>query len=138
MSKATKILGTNAVNAIAIGNRAVHINNINWSYLNLGSVALNHTKKKQNIAVFNPNIILCRLITVSFTNNSGINQPPINKIADKALIITIEQYSPKKKNTKIIALCSVKNPATSSDSKLYLFFSRTSKIIFILVKFTRF
>jgi hypothetical protein len=56
------------------------------------------------------------LITVSFTNNSGINQPPINKIADKALIMTIEQYSPKKKNTKIIALCSVKNPATSSDS----------------------
>jgi hypothetical protein len=29
MSKATKILGTNAVKAIAIGNKAVHINNIN-------------------------------------------------------------------------------------------------------------
>jgi hypothetical protein len=56
------------------------------------------------------------LITVSFTNISGSNHPPRNKIADKALIITIEQYSPKKKNTKIIELCSVKNPATNSDS----------------------
>lgn len=53
---------------------------------------------------------------VSFTNISGSNQPPVNKIALKELISTIEQYSPKKKNTNIIALCSVKNPATNSDS----------------------
>jgi hypothetical protein len=56
------------------------------------------------------------LIIVSFTNNSGINQPPVNKIALNELINTIEQYSPKKKNTNIIAECSVKNPATNSDS----------------------
>lgn len=31
-------------------------------------------------------------------------------------ISTILQYSPRKKNTKIIPECSVKNPATSSDS----------------------
>ena len=53
---------------------------------------------------------------LSLINNSGINHPPVNKIALKELIITIEQYSPKKKNTKIIAECSVKNPATNSDS----------------------
>jgi hypothetical protein len=29
---------------------------------------------------------------------------------------TIEEYSPKKKNTKGTELCSVKNPATNSDS----------------------
>jgi hypothetical protein len=53
---------------------------------------------------------------VSLINNSGINQPPVNRIALNVLIITIEQYSPKKKKTNIIALCSVKNPATNSDS----------------------
>jgi hypothetical protein len=53
---------------------------------------------------------------VSFTNNSGINQPPVNRIALNELISTIEQYSPRKKNTNIIAECSVKKPATNSDS----------------------
>src|ERR1700712_1855819 len=37
-------------------------------------------------------------------------------MAGKADIKTILQYSAKKKNTKIIPLCSVKNPATNSDS----------------------
>ena len=40
----------------------------------------------------------------------------MNKMAEKADISTILQYSAKKKNTKIIPECSVKNPATSSDS----------------------
>jgi len=40
----------------------------------------------------------------------------VNNIALSVLINKIEQYSPKKKNTKMIAECSVKNPATSSDS----------------------
>jgi len=40
----------------------------------------------------------------------------MNKMADRALISTMLEYSPKKKNTKIIPECSVKNPATSSDS----------------------
>ena len=37
-------------------------------------------------------------------------------MAVKVDINTILQYSAKKKNTKIIPECSVKNPATSSDS----------------------
>ena len=37
-------------------------------------------------------------------------------MAVRADINTILQYSAKKKNTKIIPECSVKNPATSSDS----------------------
>ena len=65
---------------------------------------------------FRARIILCRLINVSFTNNSGITYPPKNRIAVNTDTNTIEQYSARKKNTKIIALCSVKNPATSSDS----------------------
>jgi len=35
-------------------------------------------------------------------------------MAVKVDINTIEQYSARKKNTKIIELCSVKNPATNS------------------------
>lgn len=59
---------------------------------------------------------LCILKKVSLTKSSGINQPPKNRIALKVDISTIEQYSPKKKNTNIIDECSVINPATSSDS----------------------
>ncbi len=40
----------------------------------------------------------------------------MNRIAVNADINTILQYSAKKKNTKIIPECSVKNPATNSDS----------------------
>ena len=52
----------------------------------------------------------------SFTNNSGKLYPPKNKIAVIQLNNTIEEYSPKKKNTKGTEECSVKNPATNSDS----------------------
>jgi len=76
-------------------------------------VCTNKNAKKQ---VFRPKIIACRLMKVSFTKTSGINHPPVNKIAVSVLINTIEQYSPKKKNTNIIPLCSVKKPATNSDS----------------------
>lgn len=116
MSNATKILGTNIVKAMATGKRPVQQSKIIWSYLTLGKVALNHTKRKQKRQVFIPNIILCRLKKVSLTKSSGINQPPINRMALKVDISTIEQYSPRKKNTKIIEECSVKNPATNSDS----------------------
>lgn len=116
MSKATNILGTKIVKAIAIGKSCVHITSINWSYLIRGKVARLCTNKNTKKQVFNPKIIACKLIIESFINSSGINQPPVNKIALKELIITIEQYSPRKKNTKIIAECSVKKPATSSDS----------------------
>lgn len=102
--------------AIAIGNIPVQQNNINWSYLNLGRVALNHTNKKQNKQVFIPSIILCILNIVLFSNNSIKLYPPKNKMAVRLDIKTIELYSLKKKNTKIIDECSVKNPATNSDS----------------------
>jgi hypothetical protein len=51
---------------------------------------------------------------VSFTNSSGMLYPPKNRIAVSVDINTIEQYSPRKKNTNTIPLCSVMNPATSS------------------------
>ena len=44
------------MNATQTGNKFNQHNSINWSYLNLGRVALNHTKKKQKIQVFKPNI----------------------------------------------------------------------------------
>lgn len=72
MSKATNKEGTKIINAITIGNNPVHINCINWSYRNLGRVALNHTNKKQNKQVLIPNTIDCRLINVLFTIISGI------------------------------------------------------------------
>ena len=45
--------------------------------------------------------------------------PPKKNIAEIVLNNTIEVYSPKKKNTNSVAECSVKKPATNSDSKLY-------------------
>lgn len=42
--------------------------------------------------------------------------PPKNRIAVSVLISTILQYSARKKKTKIMDECSVKKPATSSDS----------------------
>ena len=50
----------------------------------------------------------------SLTNTSGIMYPPKNKMAVNVDINTILQYSARKKNTKIIPECSVKNPATNS------------------------
>lgn len=101
---------------MATGSSPVQQSKIIWSYLTRGSVALNQTNRKQNRQVLIPNIILCILKKVSLTKSSGISQPPINKIALKVDINTIEQYSPRKKNTNIIELCSVKKPATNSDS----------------------
>lgn len=53
---------------------------------------------------------------VSFLNNSGKLYPPKNKIALIQLNSTIELYSAKKKKTNGTLECSVKKPATSSDS----------------------
>lgn len=116
MSNATKILGTRIINATATGKRFNQHNSINWSYLNRGRVALNHTKQKQNRQVFKPKIIDCKLMNESFTNSSGIEYPPKNNIAVIQLNNTIELYSARKKKTNIIEECSVKNPATNSDS----------------------
>lgn len=52
----------------------------------------------------------------SFTKISGIEYPPKNNIAVIHENKTIEEYSARKKNTNIIEECSVKKPATSSDS----------------------
>ena len=52
----------------------------------------------------------------SLINNSGIWYPPKNKIEVIQLNKTIEQYSAKKKKTKGTLECSVKKPATNSDS----------------------
>jgi hypothetical protein len=53
----------------------------------------------------------------SLINISGRLYPPKNNIAVIQLNNTIDEYSPKKKNTKGTEECSVKNPATNSDSK---------------------
>jgi hypothetical protein len=60
------------MNAIATGSKDSQHKDINWSYLNLGKVALYHTNIKANIHVFKPNIIDWILITELFTNISGI------------------------------------------------------------------
>lgn len=89
---------------------------MSWSYRSRGSVARNHTNAKANRHVFSASTIACRLMKVSLTISSGIMYPPRKSTAVSVLMSTIEQYSARKKKTKIILLCSVKNPATSSDS----------------------
>lgn len=74
---------------------------------------------KQKIQVLRASTILCTLINVSLGIISGIMYPPKNRIAVNADINTILQYSARKKKTKIIPLCSVKKPATNSDSNNY-------------------
>ena len=69
-----------------------------------------------NRQVFSASTIACTLINVSLTITSGITYPPKKRIAVSDDISTIDAYSARKKNTKIMAECSVKNPATSSDS----------------------
>jgi hypothetical protein len=108
--------GIKIINAIAKGNRFSQQKVANWSNLNLGKVALNHTNIKQNRQVLIPNTIDCILIIVLLTNNSEQLYPPKKKIALMLLNKTIELYSAKKKKTKGTLECSVKKPATSSDS----------------------
>ena len=105
--------------AITIGNKFNQHKSINWSYLNLGSVARTKTNKKQGKHVFKPKKIDCKFKTESFTKTSGILYPPKNKIDVIQLNNTIDEYSPRKKNTKGTELCSVIKPDTNSDSKIY-------------------
>jgi len=107
------------IRAIAKGKRFSQQNVANWSNLNLGRVALNHTKIKQNKQVLIPKIIDCKFKIVLLTKISCKLYPPKNKIALIQLNNTIELYSAKKKKTKGTLECSVKKPATSSDSKFY-------------------
>ena len=102
--------------ATATGNKFNQHNSIKASYLILGNVALNQTKKKQNTQVFSPKIIDCKFIAVLFINSSGKLYQPKKNIAVIQENSTIELYSAKKKKTKGTLECSVKNPATNSDS----------------------
>jgi hypothetical protein len=83
-------------------------------------VALTKMNKKQNTQVFNPKIIAWILNIESLLNNSTKLYPPKNNIAVIQLNKTIEEYSPRKKKTKIIDEWSVLNPETNSDSKIGL------------------
>ena len=116
ISNAIRKQGIDIINATQKGNKFSQHKVDNWSNLNLGKVDLTQTKIKQMKQVFNPNIIDCKFSTDSFTNNSGKLYPPKKKIEVIQLNNTIEEYSPKKKNTKGTDECSVKNPATNSDS----------------------
>lgn len=90
----------------------------NWSNRSLGNVALNQTKTKQIKQVFKPKTIACILNTLSFSNKIGKLKPPKKKIEVIVEKSMIELYSLKKKKTKGTLECSVKKPATNSDSKL--------------------
>ena len=120
MSKAIKILGTKIIKATATGNKLSQHISINWSYLSLGKVALNHTKIKQKIQVLIPNIIDWIFKTDSLIKSSPLQgnklYPPKKKIAERQENKTIELYSAKKNITKGNDECSVKKPATNSDS----------------------
>jgi hypothetical protein len=99
---------------MTIGKSIVQHICINWSYRNRGKVARNHTKIKQKKHVLILSTRLCIFKKDSFTITSGNRYPPRKKIALKLDMSTILQYSLRKKNTKIIPLCSVKKPATNS------------------------
>ena len=116
------MLGNSIIKATAKGKRDNQQNSINWSYRSRGKVALNQTNIKQKIQVLRPKIILCKFIIELLTSNSGIFHPPKKKIAVMVLNKTIEEYSARKKNTKIILECSVKKPATNSDSNLSIIY----------------
>ena len=81
-------------------------------------MALNHTKRKVKIQVFSPRITDCKLKIESLIKSSVKLYPPRNNIAEILLNKTIEEYSPRKKNTNGTEECSVKKPATNSDSKI--------------------
>ena len=57
--------------ATAIGNKFNQHNSIKASYLILGSVALNHTNKKQKIQVLIPKNIACKFKIELLTKISG-------------------------------------------------------------------
>ena len=60
----------------------------------------------------------CKLKIESLIKSSVKLYPPKNNIAEILLNKTIEEYSPRKKNTNGTEECSVKKPATNSDSKI--------------------
>ena len=117
MSNATKMQGTRIMKATATGKRFNQHSSISWSYLIRGRVARNQTNKKQNNTVLKPRTIDWMLKKDSFVKISGIWYPPKKRIDVIQENKTIELYSARKKKTKGTEECSVKNPATNSDSK---------------------
>lgn len=82
-----------------------------------GRLARSQIKTKINTQVLRPSTKDSILINVLLAIISGPQSyPPKKRIAVRELIRTMLPYSAKKNITKIIELCSVKNPATSSDS----------------------
>ena len=63
--------GIKKIQATATGKRCNQHKSINWSYRNLGKVALAKINKKEKQQVFIPKITDCKFIKVSFINNSG-------------------------------------------------------------------
>jgi hypothetical protein len=68
---------------------------------------------------------------VLFINISGKWYPPKNNIAVILLNNTIELYSARKKKTKGTEECSVKNPATNSDSRISFNFKLLNCLVFV-------
>jgi hypothetical protein len=77
------------------GRMCAHPRWINWSNLSRASDALIHMRKSRNGTAI---------------------EIPKNSTKNKVEIVTIFVYSPRKKKAKLTALCSVKKPATYSDS----------------------
>lgn len=55
----------------------------------------------------------CRIST---SHEKSIKKPPKKRLAVRIHISKIDEYSARKKKTKITAACSVMNPETNSDS----------------------
>ena len=90
-------------------------------------MALIQTKRKVKIQVFSPRITDCKLKIESLIKSSVKLYPPRNNIAEILLNKTIEEYSPRKKNTNGTEECSVKKPATNSDSKIPKYYPKVKK-----------
>ena len=99
-------------------------------------MALNHTKRKVKIQVFSPRITDCKLKIESLIKSSVKLYPPRNNIAEILLNKTMEEYSPRKKNTNGTEECSVKKPATNSDSKIKNTSNEEKKISYWLFNFS--
>lgn len=82
------------------GNITFHPKDINWSYLNLGTLARTHTKRKIINKIFNEK----KKANCSLENqkSKGTYQPPKNIITDNILIKIIFAYSAIKKRTNKI------------------------------------
>lgn len=82
------------------GSITFHPKDINWSYLNLGTLARTHTKRK----IIKKNFKEKKKASCSFENqkSKGTCQPPKNIITQRILIRIIFAYSAIKKRTNKI------------------------------------